>query len=272
MHVPAEIQSRVTAKLRDGLDHAAKAYGQQFSMPVVSYDLAGTVAGYANYNKWTIRLNATLLMENVDAFIERTVPHELAHLITDRVYPEAHASRLAITRTGSVKRTKRDVHGPRWQSVCRVLGMADVKRCHSYDVTNAKVVKSNSRQIEWKCPCGASLLLSPMMSAQLDRTPNARWHRGCRGRTLQRVVPLTRTVDLREYAGVAIANGSSVVVQVPVSTPAVVSSKIDSCRQLYLKYSSTKQRAEMIAMFVKQVQCTPAGAATYYATLKKQYG
>lgn len=269
MKITAEIQARVTAKLVDGIARAEAKYGMKFAMPTVSYDLRGTVAGYANYRLWTIRLNAVLLLENVDTFIARTVPHELAHLINDKVYPDAHAFSVQVTRSGRLKRTKREVHGPSWQSVCRVLGMSDVTRCHSYDVSNSKVVKSNGRQIEWKCGCGASLMLTPKKSALLDINPKALWHRGCRDQKLTRVQALP-VVDLSKY-GAVVHPSLPTTKYVPPPLPGVTTSKIDLCKALYTKHRSAT-RAQLIAMFIGQAGCTAAGAGTYYATCKKVYG
>ena len=50
------------------------------------------------------------------------------------------------------KRTKRDVHGAGWQGVMRVLGVADITRCHQYDVTNSKVQR-NVPKYAYACSC-----------------------------------------------------------------------------------------------------------------------
>lgn len=271
MQVTAAIKARVEKKLKDGIALAEKKYNQTFAMPKVTYDLRGRTAGTANYNRWHIRLNAVLLMENVEDFLERTVPHELAHLITDRVYPEAHHNRgLQFLSTGRVKRGKRDVHGAKWQSVCLVLGMTDITRCHQYDVTNSQVVKSNGRSIEWQCACGEILKLTPKKSAKLDANPGCLWHRGCRGAKLTRVVPTTAKVDLTQYGAVMHNSLPKPVATVPTA-PAYSGTKLDQCKALYLKYSMLS-RAEIIAKFVAAAGCTPAGAGTYYATCKKVYG
>lgn len=270
MQVTAAIKARVEKKLKDGIALAEKKYGQTFAMPKVTYDLRGRTAGTANYRTGHIRLNAVLLMENVEDFLDRTVPHELAHLITDKVYPEAHDfAGLTITRRG-IRRVARDVHGPRWQSVCLVLGMTDITRCHQYDVTNSKVVKSNGRTIEWKCACGEVLKLTPKKSAMLDANPGSLWHRGCRGRALTRVVPTTAKVDLTQYGAVMHTSLPKPVATVPTA-PAYGGSKLDQCKALYLKYSMLS-RAEIIAKFVSAAGCTPAGASSYYASIKKIYG
>jgi len=268
MQVTAAIKAQVFSKLKQGIALAEAKYGRKFEMPRVVYNKRGTTAGTASYTKWEIDLNAGLMMRNVEDFLERTVPHELAHLITDRVYPENHAfAGFTRTRNGGLKRVKRDLHGEDWQSVCRVLGMTDITRCHSYDTTETKVVKSNGRQIEWKCGCGQVLKLTPMKSAQLDANPNALWHRGCRGRALVRVTALP-TVNLQKYG--AVAHPALPATKVQVFKP-TGESKIDVCKKLYLNFSRCS-RAEIIAKFVSEAGCTPAGAGTYFATCKKAYG
>lgn len=285
MNVTAAIKARVEAKLKDGIARAEAKYNRKFSMPHVVYDLRGRTAGMAILRNWKIRLNAVLLMENIDDFIDRTVPHELAHLITDVVYPEAHdrsaehmrnvlnAGLLGVFGTQRrIKRPKRDIHGAQWQSVCRVLGMTDITRCHSYDTTNSRVVKSNGRQIEWKCTgCGDVLLLTPKKSARLDKEPSSVWHRTCRRAPLVRVQPTTAAVDLSRYGAVMHSPNAPVTVPVQIQPVPTGVSKIEQCKKLYLKYSMLS-RAEIIAKFVREAECTQAGAATYYATCKKMYG
>ena len=102
MQVTSEVHQRVMEKLGEGVTAAEAVYNRKFDIPKVLYNVRGSTAGLALYHLWCIRLNAVLLMENVDAFIARTVPHELAHLITGRMYPETR--RVAPGQ-------KRDTHG-----------------------------------------------------------------------------------------------------------------------------------------------------------------
>lgn len=273
MHVTAEVKARVVAKLKEGIALAEKHYNTTIAMPTIKYDKRGTTAGTANYRTWTVDFNAVLLMQNVDDFIARTVPHELAHLINDQVYPESHqsAGTTVVRRGGRLihKRLPRDVHGTSWQSVMRVLGVNDITRCHSYDTTDSKVVKSNGRQVKWVCSrCKAELMLTPAKSARLDAAPDSVWHRGCRGARLVRADAVQ--VDLQKYGAVANAVLPSPVITLPA--PAVkAGSKIDACKQIYLKAPGLS-RADMIARFVAQAGCTPAGASTYYQSLKTRLG
>lgn len=96
--ITTEIRNRVTTKIQHGIDLAKRRYNVDIRMPTVVYTKRGTTAGTANYRTWTINLNPVLLVENTDKFIERTVPHELAHLICDLVYPHAHRPGRGVKR------------------------------------------------------------------------------------------------------------------------------------------------------------------------------
>lgn len=72
-----------------------------------------TTAGLANYQKLLITLNPKLEQFG-DAEIDKTLRHELAHL-------------LAHHRAG---RRRIAPHGPEWKQACRDLGLHNEKRCH----------------------------------------------------------------------------------------------------------------------------------------------
>jgi hypothetical protein len=57
----------------------------------------------------------------------------------------------------------------------------------------------------------------------------------------------------------------------PYSVPKTGSKK-DRAEQLYLSHKATADRATMIAIFVNELDMTPAGASTYYSNCKKSFG
>lgn len=247
MHVPTEIRNRVVEKLQEGIAITKEKYGIAIAMPSISYDLRGTTAGRANYGRWTVEFNPVLLMQNIETFIARTVPHELAHLITDKVHPSAH-------RRGWTG--KRSVHGPEWQSVMRALGVEDISRCHQYDVTDAKVRTSAKPSFKYLCTgCKRVFDLGPKRHKNM--LSNYRSYHHCSGHALK-------------FTGdVVVPNKIAVVPTVaPVTTPSS-GSKLDICRSLYAAHHTTIDRQGMIQLFIQQAKCTPAGASTYYATCKK---
>lgn len=150
MIVPSSVQRDVEVRIQEGINKASEHFGRKFNFPTISYDLRGKTAGTATYQKNHIRLNAQLLIENKEHFINRTVPHELGHLITWEVYKNDPSFR-------SWNRVAH--HGSHWKRVCRIIGMNDVTRTHSYDVSKSSVRKS--QQFVWGCDkCGDLMSVS----------------------------------------------------------------------------------------------------------------
>ena len=253
MQVTADVKTRVQRKIAEGLDKARAAYNITLEVPTVVYKKRGTTAGTANYRTWTIDLNPVLLMENVDAFIERTVPHELAHLITDRVYPEAHTRRF--------RGEKREVHGPRWRSVMRTLGVADSTRCHSYDTSS---VKRSKTSYEYKCTvCGSTFSLGPKRHAKMLQSATAYRHTVCGSHAR---IELVQTVQPARPAVAPVARPAAARKDTGTST------KMDRCYGWYKHYkdqNTVNLRQMCIAVFVQEVGMTPAGASTYYSMCQK---
>lgn len=261
MHVDVATKQAVIQKLQEGLAKATAKYGQTFVMPRVEFNQRGTTAGTAHYDKWMVKFNPVLLMENKDKFIQRTVPHELAHLITDKVYPEAHRPQVSANMmfARSFRRPKREVHGPRWQSVMRVLG-ADPSRCHTYDVSNARVKKSGS--YDYECPrCLKVFTLGPKRHAKAQRGAKY-WHPGCSSSAY----PLRLKQASATAAPVVKAATSTKPVEPKTGT------KLEQCFEYYKKYAAMNADKELIiAVFVNEVGMTKAGASTYYYQCKKLY-
>jgi SprT protein len=84
----------------------------------VEFALRGTTAGKAFIGRRVIQYNPTLLRENPEAFLGRTVGHEVIH----------HA---AYAKYGNGIRP----HGEEWQRMMWKMGFPN-SRCHSYDTSN----------------------------------------------------------------------------------------------------------------------------------------
>jgi len=73
--------------------------------------------------KYRIRNNlekATKFLANKEKYHNETIPHEVAHLFQNVLYP------------------KDSTHGIGWQKLMRLVGLSP-KRCHNYDITVAVV-------------------------------------------------------------------------------------------------------------------------------------
>lgn len=138
-------KSLVIARIKECIEIAENHYGCTFDMPTIRYDKRGRTAGTATASKWEINLNMTLLNENVEKFIHRTVAHEFAHLVDYKIN-DSQATRF--DRNG--RRKKRQPHGPNWKTIMDLLGV-ESSRCHTYDTTNSRVSRRKSETFEYHC-------------------------------------------------------------------------------------------------------------------------
>lgn len=106
------------------------------SMPDVGFFYKGRVAGKAYYYQNRVTFNVILAKENEGEFLN-TVKHEVAHLVTHKLYPFAKA------------------HGPEFKRIFIMLG-GNGERCHNYDVSS--VSTRQERKFEYKCNCQSHMV------------------------------------------------------------------------------------------------------------------
>lgn len=111
---------------------AQQYFNRQFSSPSLHWFSKGTKAGYAVLNNNTLHLHERLFNDHQAYYWSDVIPHELAHLITYRVY-------------GRVK-----PHGKEWQSVMKYVFNVTPSTTHQLPVAHLRRV----RQVEYKCQCG----------------------------------------------------------------------------------------------------------------------
>jgi SprT protein len=135
--------------------------------PLLKFDLRGQAAGQAVWRRIgrpVLRFNLDIARRHPTDFVERTVTHEVAHLLT--------AACHGRTRP----------HGAEWRAVMAYLGVPDPSRCHDYSLDEAKV----RRQRRWAyvCACSRHLLSTTLHKRIL--TNQARYHcRRCGARLHQ---------------------------------------------------------------------------------------
>lgn len=134
------MKDQVYVKIRECLEIASKRFNRTFAFPNIEFSLKGTTGGIWYPNQYTMKLNDVLLRENGQKYIDEVVVHETAHLIDIAVYG------VQRTPKGSFVQ-----HGRTWKNVMRMLGN-DPKRCHKFDVTNARA-RIHKRNHVYKCGC-----------------------------------------------------------------------------------------------------------------------
>jgi SprT protein len=119
-----------------------------------------STAGMAYPGKALIKLNPRLRAFG-EAEIDRTLKHELAHL-------------LAQHRAG---RRRISPHGREWQKACADLGLTDERRCHDLPLPRRQIAKRH----HYRCPaCGADLYRVRPMRRPSACLPCCRKHNGGR--------------------------------------------------------------------------------------------
>lgn len=135
------ILHELTDATKTWIELGSEIYGRKFRMPTVSIDLGGACAGKANYTRWMVKYNADLYLRHKVDFLNRTVPHEVAHLI---------AYSLAGHRVKP--------HGWEWKNVMHKLGVADDSRTHNYNVEG--LANRRARPYIYACRCKEHKLTS----------------------------------------------------------------------------------------------------------------
>jgi SprT protein len=111
------------------------------------------IAGTAQSGKNILTFDPFFLNQNPAAYMARTVPHEVGHLICSILYPRAKQS-----------------HGPEWKSIMSRLE-APTTRCHSYDVTDAP--GRHERPYQYGCACeGKTFALTGRMHKSIEQGKN----------------------------------------------------------------------------------------------------
>ncbi len=121
--------SAIEDEVLERLIIAEEAYGQTFPIPKITLDVKGRCAGKANAGSWRLMFNPILYKENIEDYHRRTIPHEVAHLVADRLYNSIG-------------------HDRPWKQVCLAIGMTDIERCHNYDATSV-----TPGGVMYKCGC-----------------------------------------------------------------------------------------------------------------------
>lgn len=129
------IKQAVLTKLQ-GYKNIAIQKGYEPPVYGVRFDLKGTCAGKACWRgeEFWMQFNLDIAAENLDEYLNRTVPHELAHILQ---YKYARGSKP---------------HGPEWDRFCVILTGKTMPRCHSYDVNHLRR-KRNVKYYLYSCGC-----------------------------------------------------------------------------------------------------------------------
>jgi len=119
------------------IQRASTIYGRAFDIIPVSFKLKGRSAGMYRVkdNERLIRYNPYIFAKYFDDNIAETVPHEVAHYITEQLYG-----------VGRVR-----PHGREWSEIIRALGVKPNRASHQYNMNDIPV--KVYKRIAYACRC-----------------------------------------------------------------------------------------------------------------------
>ncbi len=255
--VSKQLRDQANAKVRWCMDLVKKHYNDPHIVcGDIVWDVRGRNGGYYMPGTSVIHLNPILFNENVDDYLENTIPHEVAHLVHYFRKGDDITYRLRVRALGI--RQKRDIHGPGWKAVMRVFGIRNPARCHSYDVSNSQVRVKN--KFHYKCSsCGKDYFIGPKRHKKI--LAGVKYWGLCCGKS-------SSLVFQTELGQVTLQQAKDKVEQKIVKPTKQVSvnkiiSKKDLVRLLVAQHAGLS-RNEMINKIQTEIGMSAAGASTYY--------
>jgi SprT protein len=122
--IPENLQEQVIQETNHFIKSAADYYDQEMKEIPVLFDLVGKSAGMyrVKAGQRVIRYNPYVFAKYYDDNFSETIPHEVAHYVTDILFGLRHIR----------------PHGAEWKSVMQVFGVT-ANRTANYDLTGLPV-------------------------------------------------------------------------------------------------------------------------------------
>jgi len=142
----------------------AKTKGIDLPKIDIQWNLHGACAGQfcIRFNRKFFRVNLELAEQNLEKYLDQTVPHEFCHYIVRHKY--SYNVNVAP-------------HGTEWKNaMVQIFGIAP-HRCHSYDVSQVKHCRG---RFEYKCSC-RTFSIGPVRHKRLQMNPKKYYCPSCNG-------------------------------------------------------------------------------------------
>ena len=141
--INAEQQAQVLDKTQATLALAEREYGRRFPLIPVLFDLRGRCSGMYRVrgHERVMRFNPHIFAKYFSDNLATTVPHEVAHYVSDCLYG------LAKIRP----------HGDEWRQIMNVFN-ADDSRTADYDLSG--IPTRRQRYFDYRCLCQSHRLSS----------------------------------------------------------------------------------------------------------------
>lgn len=146
---------------------AEKQHGRTFEMPTIEYFNKGRAGGHAKLHSWTVGFNAGLLEDNLQRYMVRTIPHEVAHLVVYAIH--------GIIRSANGKRI---IHGEKFKAQMRAFG-CETTRCHTMDTSKVRRATRTTTKHPVMCACGWTHTVGTIRANKIRRGVEYRHRASC---------------------------------------------------------------------------------------------
>ncbi len=138
VYVPPSLITAVRDKIEATLVICRNKYGKPLPFPRLEFRQCGRVAGYYRPpNVWGkpegLTINPDYFAKHYDEQLNVTVPHEVAHYVTQQVFGDVQS------------------HGREWASVMRLIGLKP-ERCHCFSLEGVKT-RTVEKPYQYSCGC-----------------------------------------------------------------------------------------------------------------------
>lgn len=158
-----ELRKKVEDRQEWCYKQAEKFFERKFDRPIsVHYDIKNRVGGLAYPGQNRLRYNLILLVENEKDYLENTVPHEVAHLITKMQFPIPPGKKRLMP------------HGKEWKSVMKDVFNLKPEVKHYYDCSSIEVTARKKKTSKQRVQSAIQIITSVARRVEKKFTPYER--------------------------------------------------------------------------------------------------
>jgi len=137
-------QQQVVRQTHEYIERAEKIFDREFKLIPVKFDLIGRAAGMYKViqDSRVIRYNPHIFAKYFEDNLALTIPHEVAHYVTDMEY--------GYRRSSLFRRRRIRPHGEEWQNVMSEFGVDATRTC---DFNLEGIPQRKHKVFAYACKC-----------------------------------------------------------------------------------------------------------------------
>jgi len=160
-----EIFDSLFVKTQETVVKARAIYRYDFAMPHIGAELMGKTLGKFYRHSNRITYNPHMFGVMYDHMLNTTVPHEVSHLVVDKLYPNA-----------------KQAHGPEFRSVAAKLGCQSTKAKAELSEAAVDLFVESGKYVVYNCGCKDRKVMTRLQAAKMRTGQKSYICNGCKHR------------------------------------------------------------------------------------------